>query len=96
MKEIVTALASQTGLSQKDARAFLDAALEEITTQLLSAGKVRLGEFGSFEVKKRGARTGRNPRTGEKITIPAALLARFKPGVALRDRLAGLSEIPGK
>jgi DNA-binding protein HU-beta len=96
MKELIAAVAAQTGLSQKSARAFVDAVLNEITARLLSDGKVRLGDFGTFAVHKRGARKGRNPRTGEKIDIPAALLARFKPGAALRDRLSTLSEIPGK
>ncbi len=84
MREIVAALAAKAGLSQTEARAFLDLVLDEITERLVKDGKVRLADFGAFEVAKRKARTGRNPRTGEKLTIPASLRQVQARGAAAR------------
>jgi len=87
--ELVSAAAEKAGLSKKDAEAALNAALEAITEALAQDDKVQLVGFGSFETKLRAARTGRNPRTGEAIKIPASKLPVFKPGKALKDAVEG-------
>jgi len=85
--ELVSAAAEKAELSKKDTEAALNAALEAITEALAQNDKVQLVGFGSFETKTRAARTGRNPRTGEEIKIPASKLPVFKPGKALKDAI---------
>ena len=86
--ELVNAVAEQAALSKKDSEAAVNAALEVITAALKDGDKVQLVGFGSFEVKKREARVGRNPRTKEAIDIPASKVPVFKPGKALKDVIA--------
>lgn len=83
--ELINAVAEQAALSKKDSEAAVNAALEVITAALKDGDKVQLVGFGSFEVKKREARVGRNPRTKEAIDIPASKVPVFKPGKALKD-----------
>ncbi len=87
--ELVSAAAERAKLSKKDTETALNAALEAITEALAQDDKVQLVGFGSFETKLRAARTGRNPRTGEEIKIPASKLPVFKPGKALKDAVEG-------
>ena len=82
--ELVSAMAEKSGLSKKDCEAALNAMTEAVTDALKVDDKVQLVGFGSFEAKKRAARTGRNPRTNEPVEIPAAKLPVFKPGKALK------------
>ena len=86
--ELINAVAEQAALSKKDSEAAVNAALEVITAALKDGDKVQLVGFGSFEVKKREARVGRNPRTKEAIDIPATKVPAFKPGKALKDVIA--------
>lgn len=86
--ELIQATADAAGCSKKDAETVLNAALDTITAALKEAEKVQLVGFGSFEVKKRAARTGRNPKTKEAISIPSAVVPVFKPGKALKDAVA--------
>ena len=86
--ELINAVAEQAALSKKDSEAAVNAALEVITAALKDGDKVQLVGFGSFEVKKREARVGRNPRTKEAIDIPASKVPVFKPGKALKDVIA--------
>ena len=86
--ELVNAVAAATEFSKKDAEAAVSATLSAITNALKEGEKVQLVGFGSFEVKKRAARVGRNPRTGEPQDIPAAVVPLFKPGKALKDAVA--------
>ena len=86
--ELINAVAEQAALSKKDSEAAVNAALEVITAALKDGDKVQLVGFGSFEVKKREARVGRNPRTKEAIDIPASKVPVFKPGKALKDAVA--------
>ena len=86
--ELINAVAEQAALSKKDSEAAVNAALEVITAALKDGDKVQLVGFGSFEVKKREARGGRNPRTKEAIDIPASKVPVFKPGKALKDVVA--------
>ena len=86
--ELIAAVAEKTGMSKKDTEAVIAATLGTITAALHEEEKVQLMGFGSFEVKKRAARTGRNPSTGEPMDIPAARLPAFKAGKALKDAVA--------
>ena len=79
--ELIATTAEKTGLSKKDTEAVITAALKE-------GDKVQLVGFGSFEVKSRAARTGRNPRTKEVVEIPASKVPVFKAGKALKDAVA--------
>ena len=83
--ELIAAMAETSGLSKKDCDAALTAFITAIETALKSGEKVQLIGFGSFEVKERAARTGRNPRTKETIQIPEAKVPSFKAGSALKD-----------
>ena len=85
--ELIAAVAEKAELSKKDAEAAITAAVEAITGALIEGEKVQLVGFGSFEVKTRAARVGRNPRTGEPMTYPACKVPVFKPGKALKDAI---------
>lgn len=83
--ELVAAVAEKAGLSKKDAEAALNAVTASITDALKNGDKVQLVGFGTFEVRERAAKTGRNPRTGATMQIPASKLPAFKAGKALKD-----------
>ena len=83
--ELVAAVATKAELSKKDADAAVKAVIEAVTEALKAGEKVALVGFGTFEVKTRAARTGKNPRTGEVINIPEAKVPSFKAGSALKD-----------
>ncbi|MEH6550874.1 MAG: HU family DNA-binding protein [Pseudomonadales bacterium] len=83
--ELIDAIATAADLSKADAGRALDATLETITGALKDSEQVALVGFGTFAVKQRAARTGRNPRTGEEIQIKAANVPGFKAGKALKD-----------
>ena len=74
-------------MSKKDAEKAVNAALAAITEELKNGGKVSLVGFGTFEVRERPERQGRNPRTGETLTIPACKMVKFRPGKMLKDAL---------
>lgn len=82
--ELIAAIAEKAELSKKDSEKALNAALGAITEELAQGGKIQLIGFGSFEVKKRAARVGRNPKTKEAISIPASAYPVFKAGKADR------------
>lgn len=86
--ELIAAVAEKADLSKKDAEAAITAAVEAITGALIEGEKVQLVGFGSFEVKTRAARVGRNPKTGEEIPVSEARLPVFKAGKALKDAVA--------
>ena len=86
--ELINAVAAATEFSKKDAEAAVTATLEAITSALTVGDKVQLVGFGSFEVKKRAARVGRNPKTNDTIEIPASVVPVFKAGKALKDAVA--------
>lgn len=86
--ELIAAAASAADVSKKDAEAVITAALDAITASLKEGEKVQLIGFGSFEVKKRAARTGLNPQTKESIEIPETVVPVFKAGKALKDAVA--------
>ena len=86
---LVKEIAEKAGQSQKDAKAFLDATIEVVTETLKSGDKVTLVGFGTFQVKERAAREGRNPRTGKPLKIPAKKAPVFTAGKGLKDAVAG-------
>ena len=86
--ELISAIAEKAELSKKDAEKALTAVVESISEALQTGDKVQLIGFGSFEVKNREARIGRNPKTKEAIEIPASRAPVFKPSKALKDSLA--------
>lgn len=83
--ELVAAMAEQAGISKRDAEAALKAFADEVVNEVARGGKVQLIGFGTFEQGQRSARQGRNPQTGETISIPAANVPRFKAGRAFKD-----------
>lgn len=86
--ELVAVIAEKAELSKKDAEAALNASVEAISEALAKGDKIQLIGFGSFEVKERAARVGRNPKTKEEIKIPASKYPVFKAGKALKDTVA--------
>lgn len=84
-QELIKAISEATGLSQKAVGEALDAFISVIGQQLASGERVSLIGFGVFDVLKRAARTGRNPRTGEPMQISASKSPRFRPGRGLKD-----------
>ncbi len=86
--ELIATVAANAGVSKKEAEAVITATLDAISAALKEGDKVQLVGFGSFEVKKRAARVGRNPKTKETIEIPASTVPVFKAGKALKDAIA--------
>ena len=86
--ELIAAVAEKAELSKKDSEKAVNAALEAITATLETGEKVQLVGFGVFDVKERGMRVGRNPKTKEEIEIPASRVPQFKAGKALKDAVA--------
>ena len=84
-KDMAAFVAEKTELSKKDAEAALNAVFDCIVHALQTEGKIQIIGFGNFEVKERAARTGKNPRTGESVEIPACKVPSFKAGKALKD-----------
>jgi len=85
--DLVAAVAEVAGLSKADANKAVDAVFDGITDALKKGDEVRLVGFGTFAVAERAASEGRNPRTGEKISIPASKQPKFKPGKGLKDSI---------
>ncbi|MFB7640072.1 HU family DNA-binding protein, partial [Peribacillus butanolivorans] len=83
--ELVSSVAAQAELTKDDAKKVVDALFETITTTLAKEEKIQLVGFGTFEVRDRAARTGRNPQTGEEIQIAASKVPAFKAGKELKE-----------
>ena len=86
--ELITLAAQNAGMTRKDAERVINAAIDAVTAALVNGDKVQLSGFGSFEVKDREARIGRNPHTKEAVEIPATKVPTFKASKALRDTVA--------
>jgi DNA-binding protein HU-beta len=86
--DLIDSVAERTGLAKSDAARAVDAVLGSLTEALKRGDVVALAGFGTFQAKVRAARTGRNPRTGESIAIPASRVPSFKAGKALKDALS--------
>ena len=82
--EIVNILSQRTGFMKKDSETLLDTAFQIITEALAAGDKVQIANFGTFEVKHRAPRTGRNPRANVPVPIPAKRVPSFKPGKFLK------------
>ena len=83
--ELIDAIAEGADISKAAASRALDSAIDTVTNALKGGDQVTIVGFGTFQVRDRAARTGRNPRTGEEIKIAAAKVPAFKPGKALKD-----------
>ncbi len=88
--ELIQKLAEKNPhLYLRDVETIVDTTFDEVTEALIRGDRVELRGFGTFSVKERNARTGRNPRTGESVTVEAKRLPFFKTGKGLRERLNG-------
>ncbi len=85
--ELIGEVAGKAGITKKDAEKVINAFIATVEEGLKTGGKIQLIGFGTFEVRDRQARKGRNPQTGAEIDIPAARVPAFKPGKALKDAL---------
>lgn len=85
--ELADAVAKRTGMQAGEARQAIEAALEAVSSELAAGGEVSLAGFGKFSVSKRAARQGRNPATGETISIAASNSAKFSPASALKKQI---------
>ena len=85
--ELINSVAAKTGLNKKNSEAAVNAVISSIEDALKACEKVALVGFGTFEVKQRAARTGRNPQTKQEITIPASKAPSFKAGKALKAKV---------
>ena len=83
--DLISAVADQSGLSKSDSSKAVEAVFDAVTGTLAKGGEVRLVGFGTFSVSQRKASTGRNPRTGETMTIKASAQPKFKAGKGLKD-----------
>ncbi len=87
--ELIDAVAKATNMEKTKAKAAIDATIDCIVKELKKNGRVQLTGFGTFSTSKRKKRMGVNPKTGEKITIPARKVPKFTPGKALKDAIGG-------
>ncbi len=85
--DLVSAMVQDTGLSKKDSEAALNSFVNNVSDALSKNDKVQLIGFGTFETRKRAARTGRNPQTGKELKIAASIVPAFKAGKALKDKV---------
>ena len=86
-KEIVATMAKKTGLTMKDCETALSSFMQSVEDALKSGDKVLLTGFGTFKVRERAARVGKNPRTGEPVNVAASRTPDFKAGKTLKDAL---------
>ena len=91
-KELIDAMANRTGGTKADAERHLDAVVDTITAELKKGGSIALVGFGTFDVRKRAARTGRNPATGAELKIKASNAPAFKAGKGLKDAVNGVKK----
>ena len=83
--DLIDEVARNSDLSKKDAEVIVQAVLDSIVESLKDGGKVELRGFGSFRLRERASRQGRNPKTGEKVFVPAKTVPYFKPGKDLKE-----------
>ena len=88
--ELIEKIAAESGLTKKDAGKAFGATVTAITAALAGGNKVTIPGFGTFEVRARAARTGKNPRTGEAVKIPACKVPAFKAGKGLKEAVAAI------
>jgi nucleoid DNA-binding protein len=95
-KEMARGIAQEMGLLQTQALEIVQRVFDGITETLVQEGRIEFRNFGVFEVKKRMPRKARNPRTGEKLKVPAKLVVTFKPGLEMEERVGQLKEVPSR
>ena len=88
-KELTRKIAEEQAISQKQAAAIVDSVFDTITDAVAAGDKVSIPGFGTFELRTRAARTGRNPRTRETVEIPASTVPGFKAGKAFKEKVNG-------
>ena len=94
-RDMAKAIADETGIPRVQAAAIVQRVFDRITEALLSEGRLELRNFGVFEVRKRGPRRRRNPRTGEAVDVPAKRVVTFRPGREMEERVGQLTLVPG-
>ena len=94
--ELIASVAGKTGMTKKDTEAAIKSMLDAIEDALKKGDKVQLMGFGSFEIHERAARMGKNPRTGESVTIPASRTPVFKAGKAFKEAVNKPQKKTGK
>lgn len=95
-KDMAKAIAEQMGISQGQAQEIIQRVLDGITETLATEGRIELRNFGVFELRKRKARKARNPRTGEKVDVPARVVVTFKAGREMMERVRQFTNVPGE
>jgi len=85
--ELVEEVARETQLTKKQAELIVNTVFDTIVTSLRDGRKIELRGFGSFRIRSRGARVGRNPKTGDRVEVPAKRIPYFKPGKELKEQL---------
>jgi len=93
-KDMAKAIAEDWGLTHIQAKAIVQKVFDGITETLLQEGRIELRNFGVFLVKQRKPRTARNPRTGEKVQVPAKMVVTFKPGREMEEQVGQLKTLP--
>jgi integration host factor subunit beta len=93
-KDMAKAIANEMGLTQVQAMQIVQRVFDGITETLLKEGRIELRNFGVFEVRKRKPRQGRNPRTGENVSVPAKLVVTFKAGREMEERVGQMTNVP--
>ena len=94
-KEIVRSISEDLGLTQLQTKQIVQKVFQAILNTLAEEGRVELRNFGVFEVKRRGPRRARNPRTGEKVSVPEKSVVTFKPGQTMQQRVEALGNANG-
>ena len=95
-KEMARAIAGETGLTQLQVQGVIQRVFDGITDTLVREGRIELRNFGVFEVRERKPRKARNPRTGEKVEVPAKRVLTFKPGREIKVRVGQLKTLPDR
>ena len=95
-RDMAKAIAGETGLTQGQVMEVIQRVFDGITETLLAEGRIELRNFGVFEVKRRKPRKARNPRTGDRVKVPAKLVVTFKPGREMEERVGRLKKVPAK
>ena len=95
-KEMAHTIAEETNLPQTLVKEIVQRLFDGIIDTIEKEGRIELRNFGVFEVKKRKPRQARNPRTGEKVMVPAKLVVTFKPGLEMEERVSQLKKAPSK
>ncbi|WP_422931642.1 HU family DNA-binding protein [Singulisphaera sp. PoT] len=90
-KEIVRMISEEMGLTQLQTKDIVQRTLDEITRTLVAEGRIELRNFGVFEIKRHAPRKARNPRTGEKVDIPAKNVVTFKPGKEMEELVSKMN-----